>query len=273
MIARLALARRIEDAETVLTRAVVKAVIASGRGPRAFLRELGSGVAAYVRPDSPMNKLIGAGLAAPIADKELEKVETLMRACEEPLRIELSTLSPPEVEVELRARGYRLLGFENVLVRSLDEAFGSAEANVSIERVGPETIALWKRITIDASAHSDHSGDSVDQFSHDVIAEAVEDFLHVEGFERYLARANGEPAGGASLLIHERVAMLGGSATLPEYRLLGVHTALIAARLAEARVRGAEFAVVTTAPGSRSQANMIKRGFRVVYARSILVRD
>jgi GNAT superfamily N-acetyltransferase len=101
----------------------------------------------------------------------------------------------------------------------------------------------------------------------------VEDFLHVDRFDRYLARVAGAPAGGASLLIHERLAMLGGSATLPGYRLLGVQTALIAARLAEARERGAELAVVTTAPGSRSEANMIKRGFSVTYARAILVRE
>ena len=33
-----------------------------------------------------------------------------------------------------------------------------------------------------------------------------------------------------------------------------------------------ELAVVTTAPGSRSQENMMKRGFALLYARAILVR-
>ena len=86
----LATARRIEEAEAGLTRAVVEGVIADGDAPRAFLRQLGGAIAAYIRPGSPMNKLIGAGLTAPIPETELEKVETLMRACGERTRIELS---------------------------------------------------------------------------------------------------------------------------------------------------------------------------------------
>ena len=50
-----------------------------------------------------------------------------------------------------------------------------------------------------------------------------------------------------------------------------MQAALIAARLADARARGAELAVITTAPGSQSQANVTRRGFALAYARAILV--
>lgn len=267
------LARRIEAAETWLTRSVVEAAIASGQAPRAFLRELGAGVAAYVRPSSPMNKLIGVGLTAPIDPMKLAKVEALMRACKEPTRIELSTLAAPVLQAWLKDRGYRQIGLENVLVRPLERALDLDRAKVPIERVTPETLGLWKRVTTDASSEPDETGQAVDQFSRDTIAEAVEDFLHVRGFERYLARLDGAAAGGASLLIHDGLAMLGGSATLSAFRLRGVQTALIAARLADARQRRAELAVVTTAPGSRSELNLIKRGFSIAYGRQILLRD
>jgi hypothetical protein len=49
-----------------------------------------------------------------------------------------------------------------------------------------------------------------------------------------------------------------------------VQGALGAARLAQAH--GAELAVITTAPGWQSQANVMKRGFALVYARGILLR-
>ena len=269
----LATARRIETAEVGLTRAVVEAAIASGDAPRAFLRQLGSALAAYIRPSSPMNKLLGAGLRPSITATELEQVETLMRACQERTRIELSTLAPRAVECWLLGRGYRLLGFENVLVRSLHRGSEPLEMNVQIEQVTRETLALWTQTTIEASAQSDQTGDVVDQFSRETIATAVEDFVRAPGFDRYLARWKGVAVGAGSMRIQDRIALLSGSATLAPYRLRGVQTALIAARIADARQRGAELAVVTTAPDSRSEANLIKRGFSVAYAREILERD
>ena len=268
----LATARRIEEAEAGLTRAVVEGVIADGDAPRAFLRQLGGAIAAYIRPGSPMNKLIGAGLTAPIPETELEKVETLMRACGERTRIELSTAAPPTVEGWLLRRGYRLIGLENVLVRSLDRGPEAITMDVQVERVAPEAIARWTQTTIEASAQLDQTGSAVDHFSVETIAAAVEDFLRAPGFDRFLARWNGVPVGAASMRIQDRIALLSGSATLAPYRLRGVQTALIAARLAEARERGAELAVVTTAPDSRSEANLLKRGFSAAYARAILER-
>lgn len=263
-------AQRIEAAETALTRALASAMLASGRAPRAFLRELGAGIASYIRPGSPMNKVIGVGLAGPLEDASLSHVEALMRARDEPTRIELATLA---IGAPLRGRGYRLVGFETVLVRSLSEEMRIAPSAARIERVTTETVAAWKQTSIDASAKPDETGTPVDQFSYDVLAEAIEDFLTVPGFDRYLAYLDGALAGAASMRIEGDIALLGGSATLPAARRQGVQTALITSRLIEARERGAELAVVTTAPDSRSQANMLRQGFSRAYARAIWVRD
>jgi hypothetical protein len=43
---------------------------------------------------------------------------------------------------------------------------------------------------------------------------------------------------------------------------------LLAARLAEARQRGCEIAMMVTEPGSTSQRNAERRGFRVAYTRT-----
>lgn len=269
----LASVRRIEEAEGWLTRALVEAVIASGHAPRAFLRKYGAAVAAYVRPNSPLNKVIGLGFAGAIEETELEKVEALMRARREMTRLELSTTVPHEVSSWLLERGYRLLGHENVLVRSLRGANDAVPPEVEIELVNGESTDLWRRTTIEATAESDHTGHPVDQFARDTIVDAVNDFLRAPGFERYLARLNGSPVGAASMRIWDRVALLCGSATVPGCRRRGVQTGLIAARLAAACDRGAELAVVTTAPASRSEANMIRVGFSVAYSRAILVRE
>ena len=59
---------------------------------------------------------------------------------------------------------------------------------------------------------------------------------------------------------------------LPEHRRKGVQSALLRHRLSEAARRGCDVAVVTTGPGSKSQENVQKAGFALLYARAVLVR-
>lgn len=47
----------------------------------------------------------------------------------------------------------------------------------------------------------------------------------------------------------------------------------VAARLADAARAGCDVAVATTAPGSKSQQNVQRQGFHLLYTRAVLVRD
>ena len=49
--------------------------------------------------------------------------------------------------------------------------------------------------------------------------------------------------------------------------------ALLAARLEIAADAGCDVAVVITEPGSKSQENVQRQGFELLYARAILVRE
>ena len=79
-------------------------------------------------------------------------------------------------------------------------------------------------------------------------------------------------AGGGMMSIHNGVASLGGAGTLPEFRNRGVQRALILARVAFAAESGCDLAMVATQPGSGSQRNVERQGFRVVYTRMKFVR-
>jgi hypothetical protein len=50
-----------------------------------------------------------------------------------------------------------------------------------------------------------------------------------------------------------------------------VQTALINRRLWAAAQQGCEYAVVSTMPGSGSQQNMERRGFRLAYSKIVMV--
>jgi GNAT superfamily N-acetyltransferase len=92
------------------------------------------------------------------------------------------------------------------------------------------------------------------------------------GLRHYLALRDGVPAGGASMHVTGGVAQLTGAATLPQHRRRGVQSALLSARLADAAAEGCDLAVVTTQPGSKSQQNVQRNGFDLLYARAILVK-
>jgi GNAT superfamily N-acetyltransferase len=94
-----------------------------------------------------------------------------------------------------------------------------------------------------------------------------EDVFYGKNTECYLAYVDGRLAGGATVAIRGRIAGLFGASTLPDFRRQGVQTALLIARLRRAAEEGCDLAVSLAAPGSVSQRNIIRHGFRVLYTR------
>lgn len=62
-------------------------------------------------------------------------------------------------------------------------------------------------------------------------------------------------------------------ATLPRFRRRGIQAALLRRRLADGARASCDVVVMTTQPGSTSQANGQRRGFGLLYARALLVKD
>jgi hypothetical protein len=150
-----ALASTIERVEARLTRDAVLGVQRQARNEGAFALELAGGIAGFVRAGSPMNKIIGAGMFAPIDDLQLEQVESRYRERSEPVRIELATLAAPETAQRLTERGYRLCGFENVLGRALDDILVPEPAGVRVVNVDDEGLPEWQRVLTEGFAAPD----------------------------------------------------------------------------------------------------------------------
>jgi N-acetylglutamate synthase-like GNAT family acetyltransferase len=233
------------------------------------------GLAVFAGPASPVNKVIGLGFDGPLDPASLENVEREWRDRGEPVRIELSILADATAGPALSARGYRLHGFENVLGASLESA-PVADADTAIETLADADPRLWTDIAVDAFLHLDGTGSPADDtLSREQLERELLDYAGVSGLRRYLATINGQPVGEAALRIDREssLAQLAGAGTLPAFRGRGVQKALLQRRLADARAAGCDVAVVTTAPGTRSQANVMRRGFVLLYTRAILVRE
>jgi hypothetical protein len=263
------LAARIDRVEARLVHAVASAVAANDATARTQVIAIGDGIATFARSGSPVSKVIGVGFDGPLDAAVLATIETAWREREEPVRVELASLASTDAALQLSERGYHLLGFEHVLVRSLATLPPRAQ---HVDVTHGRDDAAWMRILVDGFAAGDGTGATVDDYARDAIEQVMRDMSWAPGFSRYVASLDGTPVGAATMRIDDGIALMGGAATLPTSRRRGVQGALLAARLADARDAGCELAIVTTAPGSQSQANVMRSGFALAYARAILVR-
>lgn len=250
-----------------------------GGDDRTLILPISGGMSVYGGPNSPMNKVIGLGLDGPIDLETLEEIEREWGARDEAVRVELSILADPSIPVVLSERGYHVHGYENALARRLDADLAAPAApprsapGLTIERLRDEEERTWIEIAVTAFTHLDGSGSAADDSSHQAAMEEVlTDFAAAPGLQRYLARIDGRPVGVGSLCLTEGIGLLAGAGTLPDARGRGVQKALLHRRLVDARAEGAHLAVVTTAPGTRSQENVMRHGFALLYTRIIFVK-
>jgi hypothetical protein len=83
----------------------------------------------------------------------------------------------------------------------------------------------------------------------------------------FLAELDGQPIAAGALAVYDGVALLAGASTVPESRKQGAQLALLDARLRCAAERGCDLAMMGAAPGSASQRNAERQGFRIAYTR------
>jgi GNAT superfamily N-acetyltransferase len=265
------LAERIERVETQLIAAATEAA-RHRAGAAAFVIPVAGGAACFAEVGSPMNKIVGLGFGGVPPGDALDEIERAFAARGVATHVELSNLADPAIGAALTGRGYQLVSFENVLGRSLDDDLqavlpSGVEARLSDDR------AAWLEVVVDGFAHPDTEGvPSHEDFPREIVENAERD-VEQAGATPYLAFCDGAVAGGGSMRISEGVAQLTGAATSPAYRRRGVQTALLSARLADAVRAGCDIAVVTTQPGSKSQQNVQRRGFHLLYTRAVLAKD
>src|SRR5271165_1766166 len=241
-------ARRLEMAETISLDCVDDLRRRNPSWPIAA-EVIAGGVAFSGGLNYPANQIVGMGLYGEVTANDVDQLEHFFRSRGMPSTVVISPLADPTLLEALSPRGYRIREFNSVLILRINpDALASPPPGVTIERVTPETPV------------SEHVFDG---------------FAVVPGALAFLARIEGAVAGGCvgRIIAEARIAALSGAATLPLFRQRGVQSALIARRLQEAADAGCDYAVVSTMPGSGSQRNMERRGFRVAYTKVVMVRE
>src|SRR5215831_18401287 len=111
-------------ADIVLAQRIERAEAANARGctaafPVAEFLEAAGGVAVFAGAESPLSRAAGIGLCGAVSAAEMDAVEDFFDARGTRPVIDVCPLAHPSLIGMLGARGYRVMEFDNVLVRRL----------------------------------------------------------------------------------------------------------------------------------------------------------
>jgi len=203
---------------------------------------------------------IGLGMFAPVTAESLMELEGFFEERASPPQHEVSLLAGVETAALLAERGYRPIDVSNVLVQPLYEPTEIAVPGMRVRLCGPDDAPLW----LETMA----VGWSDDPVISPIIHSLARISLMNPLMTHFLVERDGAAIAAAALAIHDGVAMLAGASTIPSARRLGAQNLVLSARLAEARRRGCDLAMIVVPPGSSSQRNAERRGFRIAYSRT-----
>ncbi len=272
MFATLSLAERIELAEARLTRTLGETL--RQRSPDTLVVPIGQGIGVSTAEPSPFEKVIGVGFGNDDLAALLSFEETVLQR-NRTVRVELSTLADPSLGKALTLRHYAFEGCENVL--GLDLAHWKIQKQeFDVHEVAHNQLEIWIEALVDGFAQPESEHDAgagtAEAFDRESLSQCLRDLATTPDYKLFLAKRDGAIAGGASMRIDGDIAQLTGAATLLHHRRRGVQTALLHERLRHAKASGCSHAVVTTQPGSKSQENVTRQGFGLLYVRNVLVK-
>ncbi len=214
--------------------------------------------------DSPTTQTFGLGLFDEITDVEMDKIEAFFTERDALVIHEVSPLADPAIFPILNKRGYQPIEFTNVMYQEIDS---------SNSFVPPQNSQIKTRIIdkneVDLFAEISTKGwiNEMPEY-----AEQMLEFSRIgasaDGAIPFIVELNTEPIATGTLYIYDDVAILAGASTIPAQRKRGAQTALLEARLRYALENGCSIAVMDAMPGSQSQRNAEKNGFRIAYTRT-----
>jgi hypothetical protein len=260
----LALARRLERAEG---RANAEFVAARAQflpaGDYHWIEVAGT-YAMFDGVGSPCTQSFGLGLFDTVSDADLARLEAFFEQRGSDVFHEVCPLAESSLPARLCERGYRPIELSNVLVRPIQTGLLPDQASsdrLDVQRIAPDQADAWARVSADGWADA---------------APGLDDFFlhlgqvhrHRQGTHCFWALRQGQPIATGAISLFEGVGLLAGASTIPAGRRQGAQGALLEHRLSFAAQQGCHLAMIVAQPGSASQRNAERQGFRVAYTRT-----
>jgi hypothetical protein len=256
------LARRLERAEAQSNVDFVEARARVFPESRAAWVDVAGAYAMFDGVTSPLTQTFGLGLFDAITDAELERIEQFFQQRNAPVCHEVSPLADASLLPLLTRRCYQPIEFTSVMCREINRDItvsGPSNARLRVRKIDDDEHDLWAETAARGWSESPELSDFMLTLSQ-ISAQRT----HTVSF---MAELSGRPIATGAMSLCDRVALLAGASTIPEGRKQGAQTGLLDARLHYAADQGCDLAMMCAAPGSASQRNAERQGFRIAYTR------
>jgi GNAT superfamily N-acetyltransferase len=254
------LAQRLERAEGDANRRFVEARARAEPPSGASWTEVDGTYVMFDGVESPLTQTFGLGISGPVTSTTFERIERYFSDRGATTFHEVSPLADASTLPQLHARGYEAFEFSSVLFQPLPADPGLApESSVHVRQTTPTEIDRWAQAAGEGWSEFPELEAFMRAFGR-VVASS-------NGVLTYVGEIGGRIAATAAMVLHGGVALLAGASTIPSARRQGAQAALLTARLRDAAERGCDVAMMVAQPGSASQRNAERNGFRVAYTR------
>ena len=211
--------------------------------------------------DSPVTQTYGLGIFEALTEVDLDTMERFFRDRGAPVFHEVSPFAGLETLALLCKRGYIPCELSSVMYRTVEEPTAIPPRNIKVRVAPPEEAELWSDVSARGWSHEHPE-------LRDFVFQLGKILAAREGSLCFLAEIDGVPGAASMLAIHEGVALFAGSSTVPELRRRGLQGALLHARMRYALEHGCDLAMMVAHPGTNSQRNAERKGFRIAYTRT-----
>lgn len=260
--ADLELARKLERTEARANREFVEARVKAFPDWGAEWTEVAGTYAMFDGPGSPLTQTFGLGMFESHEAPHFDEIENFFKQRGGGVFHEVCPLADGSTFALLSERGYKPIEFSNVLYRPISENLrldAARNENIRVHKIRAGEVDVWAQTAFEGWS----------EFTE--VADFLRDLGHVMARSSYLpflAQLDGQPIAAGALSISDDVALLAGASTIPSARRQGAQNALLEERLRQAATLGCTIAMMVTQPGSGSQRNAERHGFRIAYTRT-----
>ena len=260
--ADVSLARRLERAEALSNADFIDGRARAFPDKGATWKEIGGTYAMYDGRSSPVTQTFGMGMFQPLTERDLKAVEQFFLDRGAPVCHEVSPHADSSVLPLLNDGGYQPIEFTSVMYRPISKEsplLAATNKEIRVLLTGSSEADLWAEVAFKGWSEFGELAD----FLHDVGRVNA----RRDNARSFLAVLNGRPIATGLMNIFDGVALLAGASTIPEGRKKGAQLALLEERLRYAAQHDCDIAMMCALPGSASQRNAERHGFRIAYTR------
>jgi hypothetical protein len=255
------LLEKVQHASITMLRAATAAMGIRRPEVGSCLTDLAGACVAYNGSDVPLTCAIGVGTSSAADTRDIEAIEAFYDSRKSPVRITISGRTHDGVNSLLASRGYKAgAPMENWWRPLADITAKSVPDNIQVMPATMDDADVWVRTVAAGFQESEAPVDDSNLPAR--LLDTFYCFGFADGARPFLARRNGEVAGGGVLHISGDTAHLRTTSCRFVHRRNGVQTALLSARLLLAAKAGCRFAFSSTAGIGASARNLERFGLQ-----------